>query len=217
MSSTSGQPEAAAAHPLDPLTADEISRVAATLRSEKGLDERWRFASIELAEPGKDELAAGPDGITRMARVVCWNTADGRAYRARVSLADGTMAGWQYLPGQQPNMTVDEWHECDQMLRGHRALMEALASRGITDLSRVLTDVWAYGAELVPERFRGLRLGWADVWERGSADGNPYAHHVTGLHPVVDLNRMELLELEDNRDAEAGRAGRRSRANTCPG
>ena len=71
----------------------------------------------------------------------------------------------------------------------------------------MLTDVWAYGAELVPERYRGLRLGWADVWERGSSDGNPYAHHITGLHPVVDLNRMELLELEDSRDAEGG-AGR---------
>ena len=54
------------------------------------------------------------------------------------------------------------------------------------------------------ERYRGLRLGWADVWDRGSPDGNPYAHHITGLHPVVDLNRMELLELEDSRDAEGG-------------
>jgi primary-amine oxidase len=36
------------------------------------------------------------------------------------------------------------------------------------------------------------------VWHRGSQDGNPYAHHVTGLHPVVDLNRMALLELEDS-------------------
>src|SRR5262249_59768817 len=26
-------------------------------------------------------------------------------------------------------------------------------------------------------------------------------HHVTGLHPVVDLNRMTLLELEDSLDA----------------
>ena len=83
------------------------------------------------------------------------------------------------------------------MLRGHPLLAEALARRGITDLARVLTDLWAYGAALVPERYRGLRLGWSDVWYRGSEDGNPYAHHVSGLHPVVDLNLMTLLELED--------------------
>jgi primary-amine oxidase len=203
--STVGQPEAAAApHPLDPLTADEISRVAATLRAGKGLDERWRFASIELAEPPKDLLAAGPGSITRTAHVVCWNTTDGRAYRALVSLANDSVTYWEHLPGQQPNMTLDEWHECDLMLRAHPAVIDALAARGITDMSRVLTDVWAYGAELVPERYRGLRLGWADVWDRGSPDGNPYAHHITGLHPVVDLNRMALLEIEDSRDAEGG-------------
>ena len=95
-------------------------------------------------------------------------------------------------------MTVDEWHECDEMLRAHPALVEALARRGITDMSLVLTDMWAYGAALVPERYRGLRLGWCDVWSRASEQSNPYAHHVTGLHPVVDLNAMTLLELEDS-------------------
>ena len=50
-------------------------------------------------------------------------------------------------------MTVDEWHECDEMLRAHPAVAEALARRGITDMSLVLTDMWAYGAALVPERY----------------------------------------------------------------
>jgi primary-amine oxidase len=67
-------------------------------------------------------------------------------------------------------------------------------------MRRVLTDVWAYGAALVPERYRGLRIGWSDVWYRASEDGNPYAHSVTGLHPVVDLGRMALLEIEDSLD-----------------
>ena len=42
-----------------------------------------------------------------------------------------------------------------------------------------------------------MRLGWSDVWYRDSEQGNPYAHHVTGLHQIVDLNSMALLELED--------------------
>jgi primary-amine oxidase len=182
-------------HPLDPLTAAEISLVAGALRTRQGLDDGWRFASIELAEPAKHELAGSP---ARAAQVVCWSTADGQAYRAFVTLPGGEVSHWQHLAGQQPNLTVDEWHECDEMLRRHPALIEALAGRGVTNLSLALTDVWAYGAALVPERYRGRRIGWSDVWVRGSEDGNPYAHHLTGLHPVVDLNRMELLELEDN-------------------
>jgi primary-amine oxidase len=211
-------------HPLDPLTAGEIRQVAAILRRDRGIGESWRFASIELREPVKDVLAGleadalaaqvagltapepGPgsgrgSGPGREALAVCWDRADGQAYRAVVSLAGDAVTAWEHLPGQQPNMTVDEWHECDEMLRAHPALIEALARRGITDMSVVLTDMWAYGAALVPERYRGLRLGWADVWYRGSQDGSPYAHHVTGLHPVIDLNRMTLLELEDSGEA----------------
>jgi primary-amine oxidase len=191
------------AHPLDPLTAEEIAEVAAIVRRDQGVGAGWRFASIELREPAKDVLAAAlqaGETAAREAVVVGWGRSDGRAYRGVVSLAGAAVTAWEDLPGQQPNMTVDEWHECDEMLRAHPALAQALARRGITDLSLVLTDMWAYGAALVPERYRGLRLGWSDVWYRGSEQGNPYAHHVTGLHPIVDLNRMALLEIEDSLD-----------------
>jgi primary-amine oxidase len=184
-------------HPLDPLTAREIRQVAQIVRRDRELGDSWRFASIELAEPAKDVLAAG-QVTSREAIAVGWDRADGQAYRALVSLTADAVTSWQHLPGQQPNMTADEWHECDQLLRAHPAVVEALARRGITDMSLVLTDMWAYGAALVPERYRGLRIGWCDVWYRDSELGNPYAHHVTGLHPVIDLNAMTLLELEDN-------------------
>ena len=187
-------------HPLDPLSAEEIRRVAAIVRRDRGAGAGWRFASIELKEPAKAELPALESGelARREAVVVCWNRADGQAYRATVSLTADAVGAWAHLPGQQPNMTVDEWHECDVMLRSHPAVIEALARRGITDLSLVLSDMWAYGAALVPERYAGRRIGWCDVWYRGSERGNPYAHHLSGLHPVVDLNAMELLELEDS-------------------
>ena len=187
------------AHPLDPLTAEEIRQAAAILRRDREVGvvgSGWRFASIELKEPGKAALAAG-EATGRDAIVVCWDRSDGQAYRAVVSLAGDAVTSWEHLPGQQPNMTIDEWHECDQVLRADPALAAALARRGITDMSLVLTDMWAYGAVLVPERYRGLRIGWSDVWYRDSPDSNPYAHHVTGLHPVVDLNRMTVLEIED--------------------
>ena len=132
-------------HPLDPLTAGEIRQVAQIVRRDRELGDSWRFASIELAEPAKDVLAAG-QVTSREAIAVGWDRADGQAYRARVSLTADAVTSWQHLPGQQPNMTADEWHECDQLLRAHPEMIEALARRGITDMSLVLTDMWAYGA-----------------------------------------------------------------------
>src|SRR5829696_2549331 len=99
-------------------------------------------------------------------------------------------------------MTVDEFHECDAALRRDPRVIEALARRGITDLDLVLIDTWAYGAHLVPERHRGGRIGWADVWRLSEEGSSPYANPVTGLHFVVDLNRMELLEVEDLRHVD---------------
>jgi len=194
-------------HPLDPLDADEIRHVATALLELKGVSHGWRYGSIELIEPAKEDLTAGPPAVGRAAQAVCWNTADGQAYRATVELPSGAVTSWQHLPGVQPNITVDEWHECHRMLMRQPELIAALRRRGIRDLDLVLTDVWAYGAALIPEQYRGLRVGWADVWLRDSPDSNPYAHQITGLHPVVDLNRMALLELEDSRAAE-GDAGR---------
>jgi primary-amine oxidase len=144
-------------HPLDPLSADEIRQAAAILRRDRKIGDGWRFASIELKEPPKDALSrleTGGPPDAREAIVVCWDRADGQARRATVSLSGDNVTSWEDLPGQQPNMTVDEWHECDEMLRAHPALAEALARRGITDMSLVLTDMWAYGAALVPDRYK---------------------------------------------------------------
>ena len=123
-------------HPLDPLSADEIRQAAAILRRDRKIGDTWRFASIELKEPSKDALASGQPGA-REAIVVCWDRADGQARRAILSLTGDKVTNWEDLPGQQPNMTVDEWHECDEMLRAHPAVAAALTRRGITDMSLV--------------------------------------------------------------------------------
>src|SRR5690242_18814527 len=143
-------------HPLDPLSADEIRQAAAIVRRDRKIGDTWRLASIELKEPAKADLPAleAADEACREALVVCWDRADGQAYRAAVSLTGDEVTRWEHLPGQQPNMTVDEWHECDEMLRADPRLAVALARRGLTDMSRVLTDMWAYGAALVPAQYQ---------------------------------------------------------------
>ena len=59
--SSDGSP-ASTGHPLDPLTAAEIRQAVAVLRRDRAVGDRWRFAGIELAEPGKPELAAWRPG-----------------------------------------------------------------------------------------------------------------------------------------------------------
>jgi primary-amine oxidase len=183
-------------HPLDPLSTDEIRAAVAILRRDRDVTDRWRFASIELREPAKAALRNGAP-VDRAAAVVCWNRDDGQAYKAIVSLTEDRVAAWEHRPGEHPNMTVDEFHEVNETLRHEPRIVEALRRRGVTDMDLVLLDTWAYGESLIPSQYSDRRVGWCDVWVRTSEGASPYANPITGLHPIVDLNAMELLELED--------------------
>nr|WP_179483121.1 primary-amine oxidase [Allobranchiibius huperziae] len=187
------------AHPLDPLSAEEFRATTAILRRDKGFGPGWRVASIELREPSKGLVRGFEPGqdIAREARVVLWDRADGAAYKGVVSITEDRVLSWEAVPGHQPNATTDEWHDCDHAMREHPAVATALASRGVTDMSLVLIDLWTYGGFLVPEQYRGRRVGWCDVWVRDAPTSNPYAHPVSGLKLIVDMNTMELLEIED--------------------
>ncbi|HEX4254238.1 MAG TPA: hypothetical protein VH089_04065, partial [Streptosporangiaceae bacterium] len=199
ISTSSHEHETGGGHPLDPLTAAEIRQAVTILRRDRGVGDRWRFAGIELAEPVKTNLArwrAG-DPVPRAALVTCWNRDDGQTWTATVSLTGDQVTAFDHRPGVQPNATTDEWHEADAALRAHPDIVAALARRGITELDLVLFDTWTYGFALIPEEYRDRRLGWADVWRRAAPGANPYAHPVNGLHPVIDLNRMELLDVGD--------------------
>jgi primary-amine oxidase len=174
------------------------------LRRDAGVGERWRFASIELREPSKatvtDHRPHRP--VVREAELICWNRDDERTFKALVSLSEDSLLSWEHQPGVQPSLTVDEVHEADEAMRREPRLIAALARRGITDMDCVMVEAWAYGGHLVPEAYRGRRLAWCDVWYRATDAASQYAHPVSGLHPILDLNRMELLEVEDDGHTE---------------
>ncbi|RPA65620.1 primary-amine oxidase [Gordonia oryzae] len=187
-------------HPLDPLSANEFRAVSAVLSRDQGVGDGWRYASIELAEPGKAELAAyEADGTVpvRRAIVICLNSSENLTYKSVVRLSDETVESFDLVPDVQANFTVDEFEECDRVLRAHPQVQAALARRGITDLDLVFMDTWTYGGALIPEEFKGRRLGWSDTWVKNAEGANPYANPVSGLHCVIDVNTMELLRIED--------------------
>ncbi|MDN5771702.1 MAG: tyramine oxidase, partial [Microlunatus sp.] len=149
------------AHPLDPLAEDEFRSTAAILRRDKEVSNGWRFASIELAEPPKATVKGWRSGdpIPRKSLSVLWQKATNDTYEAVVDLVGETVESWTHIPGVCPNFTVDEYHEIDDVMHAHAGVKQALAARGITDLSLVLFDVWTYGKAVMPEQWRDRRLG----------------------------------------------------------
>ncbi|WP_407687720.1 primary-amine oxidase [Mycobacterium sp. HUMS_1102779] len=192
-------------HPLDPLTADEFRQAAALLRREKSVDDRWRFASIALEEPSKPTVAAFEDtGAVpdRRAAVVCFDRDTNTTFKALVSLTDDAVVAWDRVPGVQPNITVDEFREANEVMRRDPRVVAALRRRGITDVDGVFADIWAYGDVLIPEDYRGRRLAWSDTWLKSPGGANRYAHQLRGFHCILDLNSMEVLDIEEGEPLE---------------
>jgi primary-amine oxidase len=188
-----------ALHPLDPLDADEIRTAVDVLRRTGHIGVGWRIASVELREPAKDVVRgfAPGDPIVREATVVTWDRATGVTYKAVLSLTDGTVLSWTAFEGHQANATNDEAADASDAVLAHPDVVAKLAGRGITDLSAVLVDSWTFGAHLIPEAYRGRRVAWCDLWLPDATGGNPYAHLISGLKVIIDLNSMQVLEIED--------------------
>ena len=189
----------ALAHPLDPLSGEEIERTVAVLREQRGLGERARFVEIVLREPGKDDLARFEAGETiprEAAAVVLDNAA---THEAVVALDDGTLRSWDTIPGVQAAITLDEYAECEQAVRADPRFRAALAARGIDQPENVMAEAWALGAHAEPgEEHR--RLAWTPCWYRESLADNAYARPIEGLYAIVDLDSMEVLRVDDTSD-----------------
>src|ERR687890_1362100 len=191
MTETKGR-ATAATHPLDPLTAVEI------LRKERDLGEKVRFAGVVVNEAPKEQvLSFNPgDNFEREAFVVLVDGEEEAAYEAVVSLGEGMVESWERIEGDvQPPIVLEEFDECEEACKRNPEFQEALRKRGITDMDLVLVDPWSAGSYGDEE---GRRLSRALTWVRLDPEDNAYAHPVDNLVTIVDLNKMEVVRVEDS-------------------
>ncbi len=186
-------------HPLEPLTAEEITAAIHIVRAERNLSERVRFATVRLHEPPKELVLnfKQNDPITREAFIILLDNTDGATYEAVVSITEGKVISWQHIPGVQPSIMIDEFFECEKTVKAHPDFQAALRKRGITNLELVMVDPWSagnYGTEEENTR----RISRAISFVRSHPTDNGYAHPIEGVLAIVDLNKMEVVKIEDN-------------------
>ncbi|MBD0334224.1 MAG: primary-amine oxidase [Cyanobacteria bacterium Co-bin13] len=199
MTLTSVPPVASAQHlhPLEPLTAEEIQRAVAIVRQEKAVGDTFRFPVATLHEPPKAAVLSYQPGkaLPREAFFILLDNATSKVYEAIVSLDQNTVVSWQHIPGVQPNIMADELAECEAVVKAHPAFKEAVEKRGL-DLETVVVDPWAIGNFGFEDEV-GSRLSRCLCYVRNTPESNFYSRPIDGLVPVVDLNKMEVLRIED--------------------
>ena len=141
------KPARTATHPLEPLSAEEISAATEILRSEQRLGDGHRFVSVVLHEPPKEKVLGFRDGdpVEREAFAVLLDKADGATYEATVSLSEGTVTSWEGVPGVQPQVMLEEFDECEEIVKEDPGVREALRKRGVTEFDSIMVDPWSAG------------------------------------------------------------------------
>src|SRR5207247_4754014 len=113
------------------------------------------------------------------------------------SLAKSELLGFKSIPGVQPTMTIDEQVECEQAVLASPEFKAALKKHyGIDDTRLVMVDIWSAG-NYGSEEDKTRRLARPLCFVRSDPTDNGYARPIEGLRPVVDLNQMRVLRVEE--------------------
>ncbi|MBX6764959.1 MAG: primary-amine oxidase [Rubrobacteraceae bacterium] len=183
-------------HPLEPLSAREIEQAVNILRKDRNLGESYRFSGVTLNEPPKEKvLSFKPgDSFDREAFIVVHDREENVNYEAVVSLSRGEVVSWERILDVQAPIALEEFDECEAACKANPEYQEALRKRGITNMDLVLVDPWSAGSYGDEE---GRRLSRALSWVRLDPEDNAYAHPIDNLIAIVDLDKMEVVRIED--------------------
>jgi primary-amine oxidase len=185
-------------HPLEPLSAAEIQQTVSVLRTSGKLNATTRVVSIMLKEPPKEavHVPAGSAPL-RQADAVLFDNGTNCCYEATVCLSSQSLKSWTHVPGLQPTMTIDEQVECEQAVLTSQEFKAALERHyGLSDTSLVMVDVWSAG-NYGSEEDRTRRLARPLCFLRTDPTDNGYARPIEGVRPVVDLNTMQVIRIEE--------------------
>jgi primary-amine oxidase len=181
-------------HPLDPLTWEEHWTLLEVLRDAGRFNDSTRIALVTLHEPPKADVWAWTPGeaLPRMAQAVIKQQSD--SYETVVDLTGRRIVSWEEAAGQ-PNWLPEEFEAMESHVKKHPEVIEALARRGISDLTFVECGGGPPGRFGLPEE-EGRRIAHYECSEaRGVRNG--WTRGIDGLVAVVDMDTGEILRVAD--------------------
>ena len=187
-------------HPLEPLTPAEVEHAVQLLKASASFTATTRIISIMLHEPAKEQVYAWPTAGTpdREAEAVLFDNAQNHGSHVLLNLASAKVVSTKPMPvGAQPTLSVDEQIECEAAVIASPLFRDALERHhGVSDTSLVMVDIWSAG-NYGSEEDNSRRLARPLCFLRSEPGENGYARPIEGIRPVVDLNTMQVIRVEE--------------------
>lgn len=184
-----------AAHPLDPLSPDEI-RVAVQLMKADGRLTAAAFPLIVAAEPPKAEVTAWtPDRVlVRRARAVAM--AGAHVFEIGIDLTAKRLTSVVERAGVEPPITMSEI-EATSLVLSNAEFRAGLNRRGMTDLMKVFCAPFSAGYYGIPEH-DGKRLVKVGCFDTRRSTTNLFGWPIERLYALVDLRDRKVLNVTDS-------------------
>jgi primary-amine oxidase len=185
------------AHPLDPLSAAEITTVAAVLRNSASVDATIRYALIDLDEPIKHDVLAWKPGQPFVRKAFIIARRDRMVYEGIVDLTTERVERWQAIPNVESAILSEEVTTARRITTADPGWQEAMRKRGLNDFQEVFcaplsagysADAFEAGRRLVKVTCFAGPVSKANVWDRP----------IEGLYAVVDLDARKVIRLIDD-------------------
>ncbi|KAF8754266.1 amine oxidase [Rhizoctonia solani] len=203
--------QAPSAHPLDPLSADEITGLSAAVRQYVATQtpiKAFKYIGAETVLPPKRDVLAylgirtspgsEPDPyveVSRKADVDIIDVITGHSWIIHLSFKESewVVDGTEQLPeGQMPQLSVNELIEAEQIVRNDERVKKLCADVGVGP-DQIYADGWSLGYD---ERFsKKLRLQQCLLYARFGEDENIYAHPLDFI-PVIDSNAKKVIHID---------------------
>ncbi|MEM7535708.1 MAG: primary-amine oxidase [Chloroflexota bacterium] len=188
-------------HMLDPLTTAEITQTVELVKNtpQFQVNDALCFNIIRLLEPLKETVLNATPNSPKMRRAfsIVFDRATGQTYEVVANLTGNSIESVIHIPNVRTSILAEEFDLAEAAAKVDPRFQEAMAKRGITDMSKLFMDPWCCGfyGDPLEEEYRLVR-GIAYVTER---DGdNFYARPVENVLTMIDINTMKVIRVDDH-------------------
>jgi primary-amine oxidase len=183
------------AHPLDALSADEISSAVKILQAAPNFPKTALFSTVQLNEPPKAEVLSFKTGtkFRREAFAVVLDREKNKTYEGVVDLRANRVVSWKEIAGVQPLVFQGEYAILQELVKADARWQAAMKQRGIEDFEKIAVDGWAVGQ--APDKFTGRLLRGLSYFKGDAA--NYYGRPIEGVVAIVNMNTRKVVDVID--------------------
>ena len=188
-------------HPLDPLSAEEITRAVAIVRDHLKTDHAY-FASAGLVEPPKAKVKSGAS-VPRIARLLGVDEHPDGGFAVEVNLNNAEATVTRLPNGAQTPYGFADLGLAVMLTKQNADWLAAVAKRGVSvaseeDLELIQVDPWPAGGFAHPSVPAGHRALRCIAFVREDKTDNGYAKPIHGLIAHIDLTQRQVVAIEDH-------------------